>query len=94
VFLNFGYKWRTDFTISIVPDVRKIFARAGLNVVDLGRKTVRVRGWVEEWNGAHIKLEQPERLEILDRETSEEPDIAPEESKKETPVEEKPSDGE
>lgn len=77
VFLNFGYNWRTDFTVSIEPDVRKKFARAGINVIDLGRKTVRVRGWVEQWNGAHIKLEMPERLEILDDTPVSETDVPP-----------------
>ena len=76
VFLNFGQNWRNDFTISIPAEVRKDFSRAGVNPIQWAGKTVRVRGWLDEYNGPHIEVDHPERIEFIEPET-------PEESKRE-----------
>lgn len=65
VFLNFGPDWRSDFTISIEPSVRKDLAKKGIDTIQLDHKRIRVRGWLEEWNGPHIKLTHPTLLELL-----------------------------
>ena len=69
-FLNFGPDWRKDFTIGIEGEVRRQMAKRGLDTMNLTGKNVRVRGWVESYNGPYIKLSNAIWLEIL-------PDAAP-----------------
>ena len=64
-FLNFGKDWKEDFTAAIAaPDVQA-FARAGIDLDGLKGARVRLRGWIERWNGPAIKLTHPGQLEIL-----------------------------
>jgi len=63
VYLNFGKDWKTDFTIMISPTMRKKLAREGIHPLGLGGKTVRVRGWLREYNGPLIELDVSEHLE-------------------------------
>jgi len=65
LFLNFGANWRDDFTISLERSVVRELSRSGLNPREWGGQKVRVRGWLESYNGPHIKLDHPERLEYL-----------------------------
>ena len=65
IYLNFGEDWRTDFTASI-KKTWKIFESAGLDLLLLEGKSVRVRGWLKEWNGPSITLTHPEQIEVLD----------------------------
>jgi hypothetical protein len=65
LYLNFGKDWRKDFTVMIPVSLRKSLARTGTDPMALSGKTVRVRGWVREWNGPFMELETPERLEIV-----------------------------
>ncbi len=66
VFLNFGKDWRTDFTASIAPSDRKTFNKSGFNPLQWQGKTLRVRGWIEPYNGPYIEITHPEALELLD----------------------------
>lgn len=63
VYLNFGKDWKTDFTIMITPAIRKKLARQGIDPLNLAHQTLRVRGYVREYNGPLIELEAPEHLE-------------------------------
>jgi endonuclease YncB( thermonuclease family) len=65
VYLNFGFDYRTDFTVSIERRHTAQFAEAGINLTDLEGRIVRVRGWVLAINGPSISIDHPERLEIL-----------------------------
>ena len=65
-YLNFGADWKTDFTISIAPRDRRLFEREGIDLEALEGRVVRVRGWVESWNGPMIKVTHPEQIEVLD----------------------------
>lgn len=65
VYLNFGNRWQNDFTVSIAPENRRVFAKAMINPLDWRGKTIRVRGWVEDYNGAYIEIDHPEAVEIL-----------------------------
>lgn len=65
VFLNFTQDWKTDFTIGIPNALRRDFARANLSLLSLKGQTVRVRGWVQDYNGPFIELDTPAQLEIL-----------------------------
>ncbi len=66
VYLNFGNDWKTDFTIMIDSNMRKIFGMNGINLTSLTNKKVRVRGFIEEYYGPMIKIKQTEQLEIFD----------------------------
>lgn len=63
IYLNFGPDWRTDFTVAIEADDRRSFADAGIDLLALGGKTIRVRGWVVWRNGPMIRLTHPEQME-------------------------------
>jgi endonuclease YncB( thermonuclease family) len=66
VYLNFGDDWKTDFTITVPARVRKALARQGADPAALKGRTVRVRGWLKEYNGPMIELTHPEQLELPD----------------------------
>lgn len=65
VYFNFGSNWRDDFTVSIAPEDKRIFSKAQINPLEWNGKTVRVRGWVEDYNGAYIEIDHPEAVEII-----------------------------
>jgi hypothetical protein len=65
VYLNFGNSWRDDFTVSIPPAHRREFSKAGLNPFDWNGQRVRVRGWVEDYNGPYIEIDHPAAIELL-----------------------------
>ena len=71
MFLNFGIRgqsdWRKDFTIGISPALRRSLARNKINTMELQNARVRVRGWVQNYNGPYIELDHPEQLEILSK---------------------------
>lgn len=62
-YLNFGPDWKTDFTASMPASVAKRFS---YDLLSLNGKKIRIRGWVEEYNGPMIELTHPEQLEILE----------------------------
>lgn len=66
IYLNFGKNWRTDFTIGVESTVRRKISREmpDMNLLSLQGQTVRVRGWVEDYNGPFIRLEHPAMLEF------------------------------
>lgn len=64
-YLNFGDDYRTDFTISVNRKDWRVFEEAGLDLLALEGKTVRVRGWVRDFNGPLIEATHPEQLEVL-----------------------------
>lgn len=65
VYMNFGVDWRTDFTIKVMTRDEPQFTEAGMDLMALKGQRVRVRGWIVEENGAMIKLDHPQRLEVL-----------------------------
>lgn len=66
VYLNFGADYRSDFTVAIAKQDRKRFAKEGLDPMSLEGARVRVRGWIELYNGPMIWLDTANRLEVLD----------------------------
>ncbi len=64
-YLNFGADWRDDFTVTIAPKDRRAFENAGLDLEALAGRAIRVRGWLDSYNGPQIELTHPEQLEIL-----------------------------
>lgn len=65
-YLNFGADWREDFTVSIGPRDRRRFEDAGIAVEDYEGHLVRVRGWVDSFNGPMIEATHPEQIEVLE----------------------------
>ncbi len=65
VYLNFGPDWRTDFTVSVAPGDRARFREAGLDLLALQGRRLRVRGWVRSYNGPLIDADHPEQIEVL-----------------------------
>jgi len=64
-YLNFGADWRTDFTVSIQRKNMRLFTKEKIDLPGLRGKRVRVRGWIESYNGPTIEVTVPEQLEIL-----------------------------
>jgi hypothetical protein len=65
-FINFGADYRTDFTVTIGPDDMRTFRQARIDVPALAGKRVRVRGWVEFYNGPEIVITTPDAIEVLE----------------------------
>lgn len=65
LYVNFAPDWRDDFTIVIERKRLARFEAAGLDFDRLAGARVRVRGWLEWWNGPMIAASAPEQIEIL-----------------------------
>jgi micrococcal nuclease len=65
-YLNFGPDWRSDFTASLEPGVRRLFEREGIEISDYEGLRVRVRGWLTEVNGPMIEITHPEQIEVIE----------------------------
>ncbi len=65
IYLNFGTDWRTDFTAMIAKRHQRRFVRAGITLGELAGQKIRLRGWLESWNGPLLRLTHPEQMEIL-----------------------------
>lgn len=68
VYLNFGADWRTDFTIVIPSTVRRALAKNQIDPLAFSGKSVRIRGWVEHYNGPSVELLSPVWLEHINLE--------------------------
>ena len=64
-YVNFAPDWRKDFTIVIDRKALGRFEAAGIDFGRLAGARVRVRGWVEWWNGPMIAARDPAQIEIL-----------------------------
>jgi micrococcal nuclease len=65
-YINFGADYKTDFTVTVGPDDLKLFRQARFDVKKLAGKHVRVRGWVELYNGPEMEVSTPGAIQILD----------------------------
>lgn len=70
-FLNFGEDYETDFTVAIRAGDRKHFTGSDIALDELEGKRLRIRGWIERWNGPVIKATHPEQIELLEPDTDE-----------------------
>ncbi|MBT6118025.1 MAG: thermonuclease family protein, partial [Rhodospirillaceae bacterium] len=64
-YLNFGSDWRTDFTVTAAPEVWRAMKRAGVDWSGYAGRILRVRGWLEEYNGPMIELRSAAAIEVL-----------------------------
>lgn len=65
-YLNFGPDYRSDFTISIAPENRRLFAKEGISITAFEGRNLRVRGWLKSFNGPMIEATHPEQIEVLE----------------------------
>jgi endonuclease YncB( thermonuclease family) len=65
IYVNFAEDWRSDFTVAIERKALAAFEAAGLDLGTLPGKRIRVRGFIEWWNGPLIAATHPEQLEVL-----------------------------
>lgn len=66
IYLNFGPDWRTDFTVTIAPENKRLFSKAGLDPLQWNNQTIRVRGLIQSYNGPYIEVTHPEAIEMID----------------------------
>lgn len=66
VYLNFGPDWRSDFTVTLKPAVRRKFEAEGIAPKAYQDRWVRVRGWLKSFNGPMIEVTHPEQIEVLE----------------------------
>ena len=65
VYLNFGQDWRTDFTVTIAPGAVRRFDGGAAALQALRGRRIRVRGWLQRYNGPMIEATHPEQIEPL-----------------------------
>ncbi len=65
VYLNFGADWRSDFTASLAPKVRRLFESEQIDPESYRGRIVRVRGWLKSWNGPMVEITHPEQIEVI-----------------------------
>ncbi len=66
VYLNFGTDWRKDFTVSISSANKQLFIKQGYDPFKWNKKTVRVRGWIRDYNGPFMEIDHPQAIELIE----------------------------
>ncbi len=64
IYINFGGNWKTDMTVSIPSPARRLFSKDGIDPLQWSNRKLRVRGWIEQYNGPYIEVDHPERIEV------------------------------
>ncbi|MDJ0513440.1 MAG: thermonuclease family protein [Methyloceanibacter sp.] len=65
VYINFAEDWRQDFTVVVKRKRLPVLEAAGLDLMRLPGRRIRVRGWIEWWNGPMIEITHPQEIEVL-----------------------------
>lgn len=65
IFLNFGENWKDDFTLSVRSRNFKNFTDKGQKLAAFEGQKIRVRGWLDTFNGPAIALTHEEQIENL-----------------------------
>lgn len=65
VYLNFGHDWSIDFTVTIESSDAAVIEAEGGSFDALIRTKVRIRGWLEQWDGPWIRVDHAEQIELL-----------------------------
>ena len=65
IYLNFGTDWSVDLTVTIRSSDIAEFETNGVTLDDLVGQAVRIRGWLEQWDGPWIEVDHPEQIEVL-----------------------------
>lgn len=62
-YLNFGNYWKEDFTVTLSARSLKFWEQQGHSLDELQGQTVYVRGWIENRDGALIRIKHPQQLQ-------------------------------
>lgn len=65
IFLNFSDDYKKDFTVGIPSNLRMAFSKKGIDPLQFAHTKIRVRGWIQSYNGPFIEIDHPEQIEIL-----------------------------
>jgi micrococcal nuclease len=63
--LEFGPDARTDFTLALNSDIRREMEKRSIDPLALAGKHLRVRGWLRDYNGPYMELDNLVWLEII-----------------------------
>lgn len=66
-YINFSADWRTDFTAVIDRKYWKKLKAHHQRIKALKGKRLRIRGWIEKWNGPAIKISDLGQIEVMDK---------------------------
>lgn len=62
-YINFGDNWQTDFTVQL--DNKTTRKLPDFSATALHNKRIRVRGWLESYNGPFMRILNPANIEVL-----------------------------
>ncbi|HEX4297599.1 MAG TPA: thermonuclease family protein [Devosia sp.] len=65
VYLNFGRRFKEDFTAVIDSRALRLFTHDKIDPLRLAGLLVRIRGWLEVKDGPRIEVSHPEQIEVL-----------------------------
>jgi len=65
LYLNFGRRWSTDFTVTVSKTAFSGTDRDLQRLVGLEGKRIRVRGVSDSWQGGRIQVFDPDQIEVL-----------------------------
>lgn len=75
-YLNFGFRWKSDFTVTLKVSGEEAFdavlAKKGVRVADLAGAAVLVRGVIQVRDGPYMELVHPGQLDVIDFKKGEE----------------------
>ncbi len=66
LYINFGEDWRSDFTVTTDGRTASSLKANGFDPLALEGKRIRIRGWIDEFNGPQIELTTAGQIELLD----------------------------
>jgi len=66
IYINFGRRWSSDFTVTISKRNEPNFTGAGIALKKLAGRNIRVRGYIEERGGPWIEATHPEQIQLAE----------------------------
>lgn len=65
IYLNFGRYWKQDFTVVVDRAAQRLFEMAGIDPLGYEGTLIRVRGWIDDYDGPRMDVTHPEQIEML-----------------------------
>lgn len=66
VLLNFGNNWKDDFTAALSPAAYTFIGNRYKSLLDIKGKRIRLRGFLDLYNGPYMRIDHPLQMELLD----------------------------
>ncbi len=64
IYLNFDSNWRKDFSVGIKKPLWEKFNNIGIDLTNLSKKNITIRGYIREYNGPYMEIYQIGQLEL------------------------------